>query len=149
MRADTTQFLAELLRNCRPLPQPAFLTLTAIHPDGFHRTPSRHLPIDDKIALNDALQQLLTANQMGWGAYVAIALRQSNLGRWRRGGNNAVLALPALYADVDDSSEITLNRIRSFRPPPSCIVFTGGGIMFTGGWSNCYMISTRLPGCSG
>jgi hypothetical protein len=121
---ESTEFLAGLLQNCE---QPGFLTLTAIHPDGDHRTPSRHIPINDKSTLNDALQRLFVANQMGWGAYVGMGLRNRKLGRWRRGGNADVLALPALFADVDDSSETALNRIRNFRPPPSCINFTGGG----------------------
>jgi hypothetical protein len=122
--AETTEFLAGLLQECG---QSGFLTLTAIHPDGNHSTPSRHITIDDKIAINDALQKLLVTNQMGWGAYVGIGLRKSNLGRWRRGGNAAVLALPALFADVDDRSETALNRIRNFKPSPSCITYTGGG----------------------
>ena len=122
--AETNTFLAGLLRNCE---QPGFLTLTAIHPDGNHRTPSRHIPINGKSALNDALQRLFGANQMGWGAYVGMGLRKHNLGRWRRGGNADVLALPALFTDVDDRSETALNRIRAFKPPPSCINFTGGG----------------------
>jgi hypothetical protein len=122
--AETTKFLAGLLQKCG---QSGFLTLTAIHPDGNRRTPSRHVAIHDQTAINDVLQKLFVANQMGWGAYVSIGLRQCNLGRWRRGGNVDVLALPALFADVDDRSETALNRIRNFNPPPSCITFTGGG----------------------
>lgn len=122
--AETTEFLAGLWRNRN---QPGVLTLTVIHPDGNHRTPSRHIPVNDKSALNDALQKLFSANQMGWGAYLGMGLRNRNLGRWRRGGNADVLAIPALFADVDDPSDLALHRIRNFRPPPSCITITGGG----------------------
>jgi hypothetical protein len=121
---ETTEFLAGLLQKCG---QSGFLTLTAIHPDGNRSTPSRHIAIHNQKGIKEGLQKLYAANQMGWGAYVSIGLRQCNLGRWRRGGNADVLALPALFADVDDRSETALNRIRNFKPPPSCITFTGGG----------------------
>ncbi len=127
MYSDTRAFLSGLLACNRPFRQPAFLTLTAIHPDGNWRTPSRHIPTGNQSMLDDALQRLFVANQMGWGAYVAIGLRKSDLGRWRRGGNADVLALPALYADVDHPDSSMLKRIRDFKPPPSCIVFTSGG----------------------
>jgi len=77
--------------------------------------------------LNDALSRLLQANQMGWGAYVAIGLRRKGLTRYRRGGLSDIIALPALFVDVDDPSISTLKHLQSMQPEPSCITFTGGG----------------------
>ena len=124
---DSTRFLSSLLQTGYRFGQPAYLTLTAIHPDGNRPIPSRHIAITNIATRQDALRRLLLANQMGWGAYLAIGLRKGNLGRWRRGGNAEVLALPALYTDLDDPSATALELLRSFRPLPSCITFTGGG----------------------
>ena len=103
------------------------LTLTAIHPDGKHRTPSRHIPLNQPHMLNDALNRLLQSNQMGWGAYVAIGLRRNGLTCYRRGGLSDIVALPALFVDVDNPSTDTLQRLQTMKPKPSCITFTGGG----------------------
>jgi hypothetical protein len=103
------------------------LTLTAIHPDGKDRTPSRHIPLNQLDRLEDPLHRLLQANQMGWGAYVAIGLRRKGLTRYRRGGLSDIVALPALFVDVDNPSSSTLKHLQSMRPEPSCITFTGGG----------------------
>lgn len=105
----------------------ACLTLTAIHPDGEHRTPSRHIHLDQPDELQDALERLLEANRLGWGAFVAIGLRRRGLTRYRRGSEHDVLALPAVFVDVDDPSSEALVRLRMMRPAPSCITFTGGG----------------------
>jgi len=64
---------------------------------------------------------------MGWGAYVAIGLRRKGLTRYRRGGVSDVVALPALFVDVDNPSADTLLQLQSMQPEPSCITFTGGG----------------------
>lgn len=64
---------------------------------------------------------------MGWGAYIAIGLRRKGLTRYRRGGMSDVIALPALFVDVDNPSNETLLRLQSMQPEPSCITFTGGG----------------------
>lgn len=101
--------------------------MTAIHPDGKYRTPSRHIPLDQPDALQDALQRLHAANEMGWGAFVAIGLRRRGLKRYRRGGADDLLALPALFVDVDDSSSTALKRLQDMRPAPTWITFTGGG----------------------
>lgn len=77
--------------------------------------------------LEDALQRLHLANEQGWGAFVAIGLRRKGLGRYRRGGADDVVALPALFVDVDDSSASALQRLQDMQPQPSCITFTGGG----------------------
>lgn len=74
-----------------------------------------------------ALDALLKANALGWGAYVAIGLRRPGLTRYRRGGNADVVALPALYVDLDDHTPDALARLTTFSPLPSCIVDSGGG----------------------
>lgn len=101
--------------------------MTAIHPDGKHRTPSRHIPLDQPDVLQDAVKRLHAANEMGWGAFVAMGLRRRGLKRYRRGGADDLLALPALFVDVDDSRSSTLKRLQEMRPAPTWITFTGGG----------------------
>lgn len=77
--------------------------------------------------LHEALQRLQAANGLGWGAYFAVGLRRQGLGRRRRGGKNDILALPALFVDLDDHTQQTLTNLRAFPLPPSCIVDSGGG----------------------
>jgi len=103
------------------------LTLTAIHPEGKHSTPSRHIPVHDPAALCDALTDLDRANALGWGAYFAVGLRRHGLTRWQRGGAADVVVLPALFVDVDDPSLEALARLQCAQPSPSCIVLSGGG----------------------
>lgn len=124
MNADTLTFLEALFAPC----EQGFLTFTAIHPDGRHPTPSRHVPINDLACLTRTLDRLNTANEQGWGAYVAVATRKTNLGRWRRGGQDDLLALPALFADIDRPPEDVLPELRGFQPAPSCIVTSGRGM---------------------
>lgn len=111
---------------CWDLPS-AMLTLTAMHPDGQHSTPSRHLPLNRPNLISQALRQLNAANQQGWGAYFAVGLRRPGLGRWRRGGVADVIALPTLFVDIDDPSAEALEQLRAFGPQHSCLVFSGGG----------------------
>lgn len=101
--------------------------MTTIHPDGKHGTPSRHIPLNQPDLLEDSIHRLLQTNQMGWGAYVAIGLRRKGLTRYRRGGVSDVVALPALFVDVDNPSKATLHQLQSIQPEPSCITFSGGG----------------------
>ncbi len=105
----------------------ACITLTAIHPDGQHATPSRHISLHDRVALRGALADLDRANALGWGAYFAVGLRRSGLTRWQRGGAVDVVALPALFVDVDDPSPEALTRLHCADPAPSCIVASGSG----------------------
>lgn len=119
-------FFYHLYHRCIHLPD-ACLTLTAIHPAGDRPTPSRHIPLHDIRALSDALIDLEAANRQGWGAYFAVGLRRKGLTRWRRGGLADVVALPALFVDVDDPSDDTRLRLERMSPKPSCIVFSGGG----------------------
>lgn len=126
MRDERHAFFAALLARCNAFPD-AYLTLTAIHPDGKHPTPSRHVRLDDPTALQDALERLNAANALGWGAYFAVGLRRPSLTRWKRGGAADVIALPALFVDVDDPSSEALARLQCAQPLPSCIVSSGGG----------------------
>jgi hypothetical protein len=124
MNPDTLTFLKALFAPC----EQGFFTFTAIHPDGQHSTPSRHVPTSDLTCLTHTLERLTEANQAGWGAYVGIATRKTDLGRWRRGGKEDLLALPALFADIDRPPEIVLREIQGFHPAPSCIIASGRGV---------------------
>jgi hypothetical protein len=123
---ERSAFFDALLARCTDYRQTC-LTLTAIHPDGKHPTPSRHIRLDDKSALHDAFARLDATNALGWGAYFAVGLRRPGLTRWKRGGAADVLALPALFVDVDDPSAEALARLQCADPSPSCIVTSGGG----------------------
>jgi len=118
MSPDTVCFLETLFSGCTS----GYLTLTAIHPAKNRAAPSRHLPLGDAAALHDALTRLEAMNALGWGAFFAVAPRRADLGRGRRGGRDDLLALPALFVDVDGPPEDSLRTLRSFDPPPSCLV---------------------------
>jgi len=124
MNTETLNFLGALFAPC----EQGFLTFTAIHPDGRHPTPSRHVRVGDLACLTRTLERLTHANRQGWGAYVAIATRKTDLGRWRRGGLDDLLALPALFADIDRPPEDVLHEIRDFQPAPSCVIASGRGV---------------------
>jgi hypothetical protein len=126
MRHERDVFFAALFGQCAPYNE-ACITLTAIHPDGQQPHPSRHIRLDDKKAFRDALRDLDNANRQGWGAFTAIGLRRPGLSRWQRGRAEDVIALPALFADIDDPSADTLMRVHQFNARPSCIVHSGGG----------------------
>jgi hypothetical protein len=79
--AETRAFLTALYRRSK-----SYLTLSTIHPDKSHPTPSRHIPLADMPALEKGLHDLLVANRGGWGAVFSVATRKANLGRWRRDG---------------------------------------------------------------
>lgn len=124
MDTQTLAFLRALYEGV----EEGFITLTAIHPLRQHAAPSRHVHIKDVPALTEALHHLEKANQQGWGAYFAVALRHANLGRWRRGGKRDLLSLPALWVDIDTEPETALIRLRNFAIPPSCVIRSGGGV---------------------
>ncbi len=123
MHPDTLPFLHALYASVQ-----GFIALTAIHPDGKRLAPSRHLLLTDTAALENALDCLHEANARGWGAYVSIATRKRDLGHWRRGTRDHLLALPALFVDIDENPEAALARLRNFSLPPSCIVHSGHGL---------------------
>jgi RepB DNA-primase from phage plasmid len=125
MHPNTSTFISSLFERCKT--GEGFVTLTAIHPEGMHPTPSRHIHIHDDKALERAVKRLCAANERGWGAYIGIAPRQKDLGRWSRGGRGDLVALPALYVDIDYPDELLLFRLLPFEFPPSCIVHSGHG----------------------
>ncbi len=124
MHTDTSTFISSLYERCKA--DEGFVTLSAIHPEGTHPTPSRHIPMRDDKALERALKRLSAANERGWGAYLGIAPRTKDLGRWSRGGRGDLLALPALYVDIDQPDDLLFSLLR-FDLPPSCIVHSGHG----------------------
>lgn len=127
MYPDTLAFLDVLYERGESVGSSARLTFTVIHPNGKFPTPSRHIPLDNRVALLDTLQRLSDTNRMGWGAYFAVGLRQPGLSRWKRGGAAEVVALPAFYTDIDDPTDAALIQLRGARLPPSIIVHSGGG----------------------
>ncbi len=126
VNAETEMFLRDMYGRCAGLEQPAYLTLTAIHPDGDRPTPSRHVPLGNPWALDRALGRLTEANAQSWGAYFGVALRKAGLGRWARGGKGDLVTLPALFADLDDPDSAPL-RLGWFDLPASCVVHSGHG----------------------
>ena len=96
---DTNQFIQKLQLPGSP---GDYLTLTAVHPGGRARAPSRHIPYGDTDALNRALSALAETNALGWHAYIGIAPRVASLGRWQRGGRADITRIGALFADLDD-----------------------------------------------
>ena len=119
--------LAFLQRLLARSPTDSFLTLTAIHPDRRQRTPSRHVSLADETALTDALDCLRRTNELGWGAYVGVATRQAGLTRWQRGSASRIVALPALFVDVDQRDPQAFVTLKRFTPTPTWIVHSGGG----------------------
>ena len=124
---DTAQFLYHLWAGSG-LPAESFFTFTAIHPDRKHPAPSRHLERDDRTCLIDNLKALRAANALGWGAFVGIAARREGLTRWQRGGRQDLLALPALFVDIDRPPLEALRDLRRVELPPSCLVTSGRGV---------------------
>lgn len=125
---ETLQLLRAIYRGQRE----GYLTLTAIHPARKDRAPSRHLHIRDKAGIHQSLTDLLHANRQGWGAYFSVALRKEPLGRWKRGGQSDLLALTALYADLDGNLSESFERIRKAgmagMPSISAMIGSGRGL---------------------
>jgi hypothetical protein len=115
-----------LLESASCLQQPAYLTLSVIHPTQRRRVPSRHIAVDDRRAIADALQRIRRTNRMGWGAYVGIGYRSRPLTRYRRGGRSDILALPAIFADIERPPEQVWPLLHTV-PEPGLVVASGGG----------------------
>ena len=126
MHPDIQAFLSGLFQSYTTAGQAAFITFSAIHPGGRYATPSRHVLLTDTPQLEQAVEDILQANRLGWGAYVGVAPRKANLGRWARGGKADLLGLPAVFVDIDQPDG-ALDKLRDFDPLPSCIVRSGYG----------------------
>ena len=126
--------LLRLLRAIYAGQTAGYLTLTAIHPDKQHPTPSRHIQITHKAAIHAALDDLRRANQQGWGAFFSPAVRAKPLDRWHRGGQGDLLTLPVLFADLDGDLPTSFDRLQrsGWReprlPPPSALLGSGRGL---------------------
>jgi hypothetical protein len=119
--AETVAFLTALYRRSA-----GYLTLSAVRPG--QATPSRHIALADTSALASGLHDLLAGNRRGWHAFYSVAPRQTDLGRWRRGGTANLHHLPALFADIDRPPAEVLPRLRDTHPSPSAVVLSGGGV---------------------
>jgi hypothetical protein len=98
------------------------LTFTAIHP--LNRklgVPSRHIPTNKWSNIYEAMLAIYQANRAGWGAYFGIAYRKPGLDRWHRGGRADLLALPALFADIELSPEHLPEKLKDL-PKPSWVI---------------------------
>jgi hypothetical protein len=126
MNVETQTFIHDLFARCNSESQPVFLTLSAIHPDGDRPTPSRHVPLGNTTGLEYALSRLGVANEHGWGAYIGVAPRKRDYGRWSRGGKSDLACLPALFVDIDEPDD-ALIRLGWFDLPASCILHSGRG----------------------
>ena len=128
MNSDTRDFLHLLLE--RPFPQEHYLTLTAIHPTNEDSPrPSRHIalqPLNTR-QLNTDVDALSQANAQGWGAYFAVAYRRQGLGHWQRGGKDDLVALPALFVDIDRPVPEALETLKRL-PPATATLSSGGGV---------------------
>jgi hypothetical protein len=120
---ETNTFIRCLFERCE---ERAYMTFTTIHPDGRHATPSHHVQLGNLPDLAWTLGRLTEANTRGWGAFMGIATRTRNFGRWKRGARKDLVELPALYIDIDTPDD-ALFRFLRFDPPPSVIVRSGSG----------------------
>ncbi|MEO8391609.1 MAG: hypothetical protein ABI700_01325 [Chloroflexota bacterium] len=127
MNPETLDFVTLLLDHYQG--QEGYLTLTAIHPTADKPCPSRHIqthPLNQRKLIAD-LTALDRANQRGWGAYFAVALRSTDLGRYQRGRKDQISALSALFVDIDQPPDIALPRL-DLLPPASVVLSSGAGI---------------------
>lgn len=117
-----------LLDKARLLQQTPYLTLTAIHPTLRDKpVPSRHIPVTNQRLLIEAHVALKAANDWGWGAYVGIGYRQRKLSRFQRGGKRDILAMPAVFADVDRPPHQVLPLLK-YVMNPTLVISSGGGV---------------------
>ncbi len=129
MNQDTLRYLTLLLDATRP--QEGYLTLSALHPNQ-RGAYSRHIAVNplDHTGLARALRDLETANHQGWGAFVGLALRKWNYGRYTRGGYDHILDNKVICIDIDQPPDVAIPAL-SVLPPPTCITDSGGGIHAT------------------
>ncbi|MEM9955267.1 MAG: hypothetical protein AAF846_26910 [Chloroflexota bacterium] len=116
-----------LLEKAQYLQQDAFITFTMIHPTDKRRyVPSRHVLSSNIQAIDKTLALVHQSNQLGWGAYVGIGYRKQDLGRYQRGGKEDILAIPALFADIERQPSVVASTLHTV-PEPSLMIASGGG----------------------
>lgn len=116
-----------LLEKAKFLQQASFITFTMLHPTDKRRyVPSRHVLSRNQQAIDKTLALVHASNQMGWGAYVGIGYRKRRLGRYQRGGKDDILAIPALFADIERQPSAVASILHTV-PEPSLIIASGGG----------------------
>ncbi|MBK8024951.1 MAG: hypothetical protein IPK19_26925 [Chloroflexi bacterium] len=123
-RAGRKTFLQALYTGA---PDDLYLELRCLHPTtGAVRTFWNR--IGDKRALAAGFRSADDLNGQGYGVHFAPCLRRTQHGR-----AEAAALLPALWLDIDCDDdparrEAGLSRLRSFDPPPSAILDSGGGL---------------------
>ena len=123
----TNPLVKRLLEKSRYLQQASFMTFTMIHPTDKRRyVPSRHILSNNTQAIEATLELVHKSNQMGWGAYVGIGYRKRQLGRYQRGGKEDILAIPALFADIERHPTQVASILHTV-PEPSLLIASGGG----------------------
>lgn len=118
--------IERLLDKARYVRQTSYLTFTVIHPTDRRRIPSRHINTRHRHHIRETLQLIQQTNDLGWGAYVGVGYRRAALPRYQRGGKGQLLALPAIFSDVDRPPELVLPLLSQV-PRPSLVIASGGG----------------------
>jgi len=104
-----------------------YLSFSAIHPHQARwGVPSWHIAVEDHEAVKSCYADLLKMNQQGWGIYVGIGYRRGGLSKYQRGGKADVIALPAIFVDVDRAPSEVL-PLSKFMPQPTLAVASGNG----------------------
>lgn len=78
-----------------------YFSFSLIHPQRKVHVKSYHCAVEDDQAIQSILNNLRLMNQLGWGCYLGIASRRQRLTAYQRGGKKDLLALPALFVDID------------------------------------------------
>jgi hypothetical protein len=109
------------------LPGELFLELRCIHPTTGE---TRQLwgKLGDKAGLKASFQQADALNQAGYGVFFAPCPRRD-----KQGKAEAARVVPALWIDIDcegdaDSKAQTLATLRAFKPLPTALIDSGGGV---------------------
>lgn len=109
-------------------PEELYFELRCIHPTSGDAR-SFWSKVGDKRTLTNALNRAATLNrESGYGLYFAPCLRSQ-----KQGKAEAAVLLPALWVDLDCDDDparraAALAKLRTFNPPPSAIIDSGGGL---------------------
>jgi len=132
MHADTLLFLHHLFSRCQGLS--AAMTLTAIHPDGRHRTPSRHIPVGQThpgrtVGHNaSGIGRFGNRQRAGLGGIRrgrAALSRAESLAAWRVVGRGSAACLVCRRGN--DGSDTVQQRLMTSDLKPSLLVHSGAG----------------------